>query len=70
MINAFPNPAAEKIAIGVIKRVLRETGDLGWLPYIPLIPWGIWLISMGCFVAGMFLRIKYRKQKRNAGSIG
>jgi len=64
MINAFPNKGADVIAKGVIRRILRETGDLGWFPYIPLMPWGIWFICMGCFFAGMTMRLIRRKRKR------
>lgn len=64
MANAFPNKAADIMAKGVIKRVLRETGDLGWFPYIPLIPWGIWLISMGCFCTVITTQLVRKKRKR------
>lgn len=63
MVNAFPNKAADVIAKGVIRRVLRETGDLGWFPYIPFMPWGIWLICMGVFSAGMATRLIRKKKK-------
>jgi len=64
MINAFPNKGADVIAKGVIRRVLRDTGDLGWFPYIPLMPWGIWFICMACFFTGMTARLIRRKRKR------
>jgi D-alanyl-D-alanine carboxypeptidase len=64
MINAFPNKGADVIAKGIIKRVLRDTGDLGWFPYIPLMPWGIWLICMAFFLTGMTARLVRRKRKR------
>jgi D-alanyl-D-alanine carboxypeptidase len=64
MVNAFPNKGADVIAKGVIRRVLRDTGDLGWFPYIPFFPWGIWLIGMVCFLTGITTRLIRRKRKR------
>ena len=64
MVNAFPNKAPDLIAKGVIRRVLRETGEIGWFPYIPLMPWGIWFICMGCFFTGMTTRFIHKKRKR------
>jgi D-alanyl-D-alanine carboxypeptidase len=64
MVNAFPSKAPDLIDKGVIKRVLSETGALGWFPYIPLMPWGIWFICMGCFFTGMTTRLIRKKRKR------
>lgn len=44
-VNAFPNQGAGYITKGLIRVVLKEIGAMGIVPYIPLFPNGIIIIS-------------------------
>jgi len=43
MVNAFPTSSIDDFTRGLMREVLRDMGELGWLPYIP--PVQRWLFA-------------------------
>ena len=67
MINAFPNEAAEYITRGLIRVVLKDLGAIGFIPYIPLFPTGIFLIGLFTFL--LIITTRYLRKKGKAKNL-
>ncbi len=61
MINAFPNEGAEYITQGLIRAVLRDMDAVGFLPYIPLFPNGMFILGLFTFITIITIRILRKK---------
>ena len=65
MVNAFPSGAINRITKQLIRTVLRHQGDMGPLPYIPLFPTGVIIISN---LIIMMSAIRYIRRRRKRTS--
>lgn len=63
MVNAYPTKCADEIAKGLIREVLRDTGVLGWIPYIPFFPGGLLVC---CFLIFMTVALTFRWKRRKS----
>jgi D-alanyl-D-alanine carboxypeptidase len=67
MVNAFPNQGAEYIAKGLIRVVLKDIGAIGFIPYIPLFPTGIFIISI-IIISVSLTRKMWKRQSQQSKS--
>jgi len=67
MVNAFPNQGAEYITKGLIRVVLKDIGAIGFIPYIPLFPTGIFIISI-IIISVSLTRKMWKRQSQQSKS--
>lgn len=62
MVNAFPNESADAITRGLVRKVLRNQGEVGPLPYVPFMPYGfVGLCSILCWCGVSYYLYRRRK---------
>jgi len=62
MVNAFPGKSANAITKKLIRIVLKDQDALGFIPYIPFFPTGVFLICLFLYALTMSI-VLIRKRK-------
>ena len=55
MVNAYPTSSIDDITRGLLRVVLRDLGELGWLPYVP-VSWLLLVLSGAAAAANLLYR--------------
>jgi D-alanyl-D-alanine carboxypeptidase len=64
MVNAFPTSSIDDFTRDLIEVVLRDRGTLGWIPYIPLFPEGVFIVCVLTSLTALTVSIVARWRRR------